>query len=66
MAISKPALGAAAGVITLAAGLIAHFEGLRLQTYADVLDVPTVCYGHTGPDVKFGDSRTPDECMKLL
>jgi lysozyme len=31
-----------------------------------VLDVPTICYGHTGPDVKFGDRKTPDECMALL
>lgn len=66
MPVSKPTLGAAAGVLALAAGLVAHFEGLRLHTYADVLDVPTVCYGHTGPDVTFGDSKTPEECRQLL
>lgn len=31
-----------------------------------MLDIPTVCYGHTGPDVKFGDTKTPDECKALL
>lgn len=66
MAVSKPVVGGAAAVIVLAASLIANFEGLRLHTYADVLDVPTVCYGHTGPDVKFGDTKTPEECQQLL
>lgn len=28
--------------------------------------MPTVCYGHTGPDVTFGASKTPDECRQLL
>ena len=66
MPLSKTQVTAATSVLALAAGLVAHFEGLRLQTYADVLDIPTVCYGHTGPDVKFGDTRTPDECKALL
>ena len=66
MPLSKSQLGTAAAVLTLAAGLVAHFEGLRLQTYADVLDIPTICYGHTGPDVRFGDTKTPVECKELL
>ena len=31
--------------------LIRRFEGLRLKPYLDAVGVPTVGYGHTGPDV---------------
>jgi lysozyme len=31
--------------------LIRRFEGLRLKPYADAVGVPTVGYGHTGPEV---------------
>jgi len=66
MPLSKTQVTTAASVLALAAGLVAHFEGLRLKTYADVLDIPTICYGHTGPDVRFGDTKTADECKELL
>ena len=34
-----------------ALAIIREREGLRLQAYRDVRGIPTVGYGHTGPDV---------------
>lgn len=58
------------GRIALVAGTTAAiavpFEGVRYWAYRDVVGVPTVCAGHTGPDVKFGRKYTPEECSALL
>lgn len=34
--------------------LIRSFEGLRLKAYLDIVGVPTIGYGETGPDIKLG------------
>ncbi|WCD56184.1 SAR endolysin [Caulobacter phage KSC] len=48
-------------------GLIKQSEGLRFNVYLDGAKIPTVCYGHTGPDVQMGQpARTQEECDKLL
>lgn len=41
-------------------------EGLRLSAYRDPVGIPTICYGHTGPDVRLGMTLTKDECDALL
>jgi len=56
---------AAAGVAVVAPLLI-YFEGYRERTYLDVVDVPTVCVGHTGPDVIIGKTYTEQECADFL
>lgn len=51
------------------AGLLAitGFEGYSGTAYIPVKgDVPTIGYGHTGSDVKIGDTITKDEALKLL
>lgn len=55
-----------AAVLALAAPLVMKWEGVRYSVYLDPIGIPTVCYGHTGPDVKLGDSRTKAECEELL
>lgn len=55
-------LAAVAGVAAL--GLIASFEGVRQQPYADAVGVPTVCYGHTGNVEPRWYSA--DECRTIL
>lgn len=35
-------------------GLIKRFEGLKLEAYLCPAGVPTIGYGHTGPEVKLG------------
>lgn len=37
-------------------------EGWRLAVYIDPAGIPTVCAGHTGPDVHIGDVWTEAEC----
>lgn len=36
------------------AALIKRFEQLRLQAYLDQGSIPTIAWGHTGPDVHLG------------
>ena len=38
--------------------LIKEFEGLALKGYQKTGDVPTIGYGHTGPDVRVGQQIT--------
>lgn len=61
-----------AGAIAIAASLIMGptgndgLEGVRYTPYLDVVGVPTVCWGHTGPDVKMGKRYSKQECENLL
>lgn len=41
-------------------------EGLRFKTYRDPVGIPTVCYGHTGPDVRMGQVYTQEQCDSIL
>lgn len=41
--------------------LIRRFEGLRLRAYLCPAGVPTIGYGSTGPDVRLGQTCTPQE-----
>jgi len=59
----KPALFGAA--LAAAIPLIAHYEGLRTETYLDAVGVLTVCYGHT-KNVKPGDTYTVEQCEEKL
>lgn len=36
--------------------LIKSFEGCRLTTYEDIVGIKSIGYGHTGPDVKEGET----------
>ena len=65
---SKKAIAAgAAAVIAAAAAIVRPWEGLEPEVYADIVGVPTVCYGHTGKDVLLGQpKRTVAECNRLL
>lgn len=60
-----------AGLLISAAGLAAvvNSEGLRLEAYPDPATGGkpwTICYGHTGPEVKPGLQVTKDQCEKWL
>lgn len=46
--------------------LIKSFEGLRLKAYRDSVNVLTIGYGHTGPDVRVGQVITEKEAERLL
>lgn len=47
--------------------LIRRFEGLRLKPYRCPAGVPTVGFGHTGPDVLLNSPQiTEDEAYRLM
>lgn len=46
--------------------LITSFEGCKLTTYFDQRGILTIGYGHTGPDVKLGQSITQNMAYILL
>lgn len=57
---------AIAGAALLA--FVSNWEGMDQKVYADKLayGVPTVCNGHTGPDVRLGDVWTKEQCDAIL
>ncbi|MDR3427808.1 lysozyme [Silvimonas sp.] len=64
---SKLAKGSAVAV--LATALVGGFEGLRQTAYPDPASRGppwTVCYGHTGPEVRRGVHESLTECKELL
>lgn len=66
MANNKAIAAGVAAVLAIAAPIVAKWEGVRYAVYLDPIGIPTVCYGHTGPDVKLGQSYTKAECDALL
>lgn len=59
----------AVGALALSgAGLtfITLHEGTVHKAYLDPVGIPTVCVGHTGPDVKLGKTYTQAVCDDLL
>lgn len=51
--------------LDIAVPFIGRWEGLRLEAYLDLVDVPTVCYGET-KGVSLGDRYTKAECDAML
>jgi len=62
----KVGAGAASLVLSLAAGVVVHFEAYIPETYADPVGIPTICYGHTGADVRPGEKLDRLQCEQLL
>jgi lysozyme len=61
-------LAGAAGAALLAAAttFTGSWEGNRYTAYLDSGGVPTICKGHTGPEVHLGMKATPAECDAML
>lgn len=58
--------GGAAAALALALVFLPNDEGKRNVGYADLASVPTICWGHTGADVRIGERKTDAECKALL
>jgi len=63
---SKLIAGSAlAAALALAVPQIQKFEGLKHKTYPDIGGVLSICYGHTGPDVRVNTYYTTDQCYAI-
>lgn len=64
----KKLLGAGLGSALAISGawLIAPSEGLVTKTYLDPVNIITSCRGHTGPELKLGQTFTIDQCDKVF
>src|SRR3546814_3539221 len=52
---------AAAG-LGAALALVVQFEGKVNRAYLDPVGKPTICYGHTGPEVHLSMVATDEQC----
>ncbi|HHR6051695.1 TPA: lysozyme [Providencia alcalifaciens] len=52
--------------MALTVSMIAYFEGMETKPYKDVVNVTTVCFGHTGADIIPSKIYTEAECLALL
>src|SRR6218665_2994859 len=59
-------IGIGACVLASAGLFIAGFEGRVNRTYTDIAGVPTACYGHTGADLRPGQTFTDAQCSAML
>lgn len=55
-----------AALVAAIAAIAAPAEGLRHYAYRDPPGILTVCYGHTGSDVKKGVKYSDEQCLALL
>lgn len=61
-----PNVPTGAAIPRAAIDLVKHFEGLYLKAYLCPAGVPTIGYGHTGPDVRLGMKITEARADELL
>ena len=57
-------IGAAA--VALVIPVVTYYEGKVNRTYVDPVGVLTSCYGHTGPELKPGQTFTDEQCLAQL
>ncbi|MBL8713248.1 MAG: lysozyme [Alphaproteobacteria bacterium] len=63
MSNAKTVIQGAGGALVIAAGLAGFLEGKTNHAIIPVPgDVPTICRGHTGPDVKLGMVASDQQC----
>lgn len=58
--------GVAAAALALALPFLLQDEGLETRAYLDIANIPTICVGHTGPEVALGQVSTETACRILL
>lgn len=55
-----------AGAAALAMPLVQKYEGTVFSTYRDPVGIITACTGHTGPELKMGQTYTRQQCEEML
>jgi lysozyme len=64
---TKTQLTAGAAIVAACCTFLAPHEGMRTTAYKDPArpTLATICYGET-QGVKFGDTKTPEQCRAML
>lgn len=52
--------------VLLAASVAAYWEGYSPTGYSDPVGIPTVCWGHTGPDVRVDMVMSLEQCKETF
>ena len=55
-----------ASSVALVIPLVVYYEGVVLRTYADPINKITACTGHTGPELRMGQTFTKEQCETML
>ena len=55
-----------ATAVALVIPVVTYYEGKVNRTYVDPAGVLTSCYGHTGPELKPGQTFTDEQCLAQL
>lgn len=64
--IKKLAAYGLTGAVSFSAGIVGPFEGKENTSYIDIAGVPTICWGHTGSEVRLGQTLSDEMCAQLL
>ena len=57
-------IGAAAAALVVST--VAIYEGTVLRSYRDPIGIVTACTGHTGPELRMGQTFTKEQCTEML
>ena len=57
-------IGAAAAALAISA--VSFYESTVQRTYRDPIGIITACTGHTGPELKMGQTFTREQCDDML
>ena len=55
-----------AGAAALVVPLVMQYEGTIPKTYRDPVGILTACTGHTGPELRMGQTFTRQQCEEML
>ena len=55
-----------AGAVALVLPVVVLYEGTVLRSYVDPVGIVTACTGHTGPELRMGQTFTKEQCETML
>ena len=55
-----------AGAVTMVLPVVLLYEGTVHSTYKDPINKITACTGHTGPELRMGQTFTKEQCETML
>lgn len=58
--------GSSLAITAVALSMTKDSEGKRNRAYLDPVGIPTICYGHTGPEVRVGMVWSDAKCEQVL